>query len=245
MAGRRRPTLFSRVSREPEIFEPDGFSVLSPQRVPIVVQTMISDLNGAVECSTGKVYKYESQKHDRSLQHYYSFTDSGSPTILLIHDQHLSPSLPPTSHTFAAAMRFATILGALLAVSASSSLAVPLHAPGDIEAATMKARALIARDVLQAIHARELAALDARSQATTTPLLAKRKEDPYPVRVAYRKPGRYYQADRQSTDPARAADRRINQANNDIANRPILPPTGQRTQGNGGQGTRGGQTGGR
>ncbi|TCD67084.1 hypothetical protein EIP91_000597, partial [Steccherinum ochraceum] len=81
------------------------------------------------------------------------------------------PSSRPQHHPFIAAliaiMRFAAVLTAIFTVAVSSVLAVPFRsyeARGyDDNAILARDHHLVVRDVLQAIHARELAALDARS----------------------------------------------------------------------------------
>ncbi|TCD66306.1 hypothetical protein EIP91_001552 [Steccherinum ochraceum] len=57
-------------------------------------------------------------------------------------------------------MRYAIILACALAVATSSGMAVPLH---EFQAREVDQDALVARDILQAIHARELNTLDART----------------------------------------------------------------------------------
>ncbi|TCD70721.1 hypothetical protein EIP91_002097 [Steccherinum ochraceum] len=148
-------------------------------------------------------------------------------------------------------MRFAAILGGLLAVAASSTFAVPLHdtqAPGDAEIATVMARDhhLIARDVLQAIHARELAVLDARAPPDTTPLLAKRKwQEPSPYSKYGQAPGRSVSLSPQDVQRAQRMAHRMGTANDAIASRPVVPPgqTGAQRS-SGGQGSQGGGGGG-
>ncbi|TCD67263.1 hypothetical protein EIP91_000340 [Steccherinum ochraceum] len=66
-------------------------------------------------------------------------------------------------------MHLAAIFTCALAVAASSAVAVPLHGSqmrGD-QKSVVVARRVVARDILQAIHARELAALDARTIDST------------------------------------------------------------------------------
>lgn len=64
-------------------------------------------------------------------------------------------------------MRYTTILTCALAVATSSAMAVPLHDAQAREAhedALVARDIIIARDILQAIHARELDSLDARTK---------------------------------------------------------------------------------
>ncbi|TCD63654.1 hypothetical protein EIP91_005134 [Steccherinum ochraceum] len=80
-------------------------------------------------------------------------------------------------------MRFAIIVSAILAAAASSVVAVPFHAqPREYDANAMVARNynLVLRDVLQAIHTRELAHMDARVLSERTLDLAKRDPPPVP-----------------------------------------------------------------
>lgn len=64
-------------------------------------------------------------------------------------------------------MLFATIFGSFLVVTSSSAVAIPfpsIHVPGqDANAIVARDPSLVVRDVVQAVHNRELAELDART----------------------------------------------------------------------------------
>ncbi|TCD61271.1 hypothetical protein EIP91_008687 [Steccherinum ochraceum] len=79
-------------------------------------------------------------------------------------------------------MRLATVLGCLFALAASSATAVPLHSSyaRGYDENTVAARDLnlVVRDVLQAIHARELADSDVHTPGSSAVLSNVRRDRP-------------------------------------------------------------------
>ncbi|TCD67961.1 hypothetical protein EIP91_011762 [Steccherinum ochraceum] len=82
-------------------------------------------------------------------------------------------------------MRFSTVLATVLAVAVSSAAAAPFstHQARGYSGNTLVTRDdyLVLRDILQAVHARELSALDARAFGASSDFV-KRKQEPPPPR---------------------------------------------------------------
>ncbi|TCD66721.1 hypothetical protein EIP91_001014 [Steccherinum ochraceum] len=138
-------------------------------------------------------------------------------------------------------MRLTIILGGLLTIAASSAAAVPLHhyhARGyDENALTARHYNLVVRDVLRAIHARELAELDARTVEFSSDLTkrepprrpsSREGSQPNPARPADTTPREQTAEDvtramnhNVGTSPAAEHNRLVNTMNNP---RPAPPP---------------------
>ncbi|TCD70729.1 hypothetical protein EIP91_002105 [Steccherinum ochraceum] len=128
-------------------------------------------------------------------------------------------------------MRLAAVFIGLLAVAVSSAQAGPLQRVQARDEAVMNARDLnlVVRDVLRAVHARELADLDARAIGISTSLLKRAPKEPVsepppqepPAASNPESPSRGNVVEPQLNPDQQA---RIYAHNEEIRNRPAVPP---------------------
>ncbi|TCD70727.1 hypothetical protein EIP91_002103 [Steccherinum ochraceum] len=122
-------------------------------------------------------------------------------------------------------MRFTAVITGLLVVAVSSASAGPLHRFQARDETALKARDLdlVVRDVLQAIHARELADLEARAVGIPSSLLKRKDPEPKPAEWELpKKPDPSEERQGTVVEPQLTPEQqaRIDAQNEEIRNRP-------------------------